>query len=138
MAGMKLLVIGSGSTAPVRLVDPEDVHAFSVVSAAQVDDVARVLTDHGAGGTAAQPGHVTVSIDFVQRNAAGAVGVGWDERFLRWRIQHDNITFPKSSDTDRMRQNMEIFDFDLTAEEMAGIDAMDRGGRVGLHPDEWH
>lgn len=57
---------------------------------------------------------------------------------LRWHIQRGTIVFPKSSDPQRMRENLSIFDFLLTPEEMAAISGLERGGRVGFHPDEWH
>ncbi|MFV0375016.1 aldo/keto reductase [Microbacterium sp.] len=57
---------------------------------------------------------------------------------LRWHVQRDTIVIPKSSAPERMRENARIFDFSLTAEQMAAITALERGGRTGFHPDEWH
>lgn len=56
---------------------------------------------------------------------------------LRWHIQKGNVVFPKSSNPQRMRENFEIFDFDLPVEDLASIDGLDRGeaGRTGPHPD---
>jgi 2,5-diketo-D-gluconate reductase A len=56
---------------------------------------------------------------------------------LRWHLQHGSVVFPKSTNAARMRENLELFDFELAAEEMARIDALDRGeaGRIGGHPD---
>jgi 2,5-diketo-D-gluconate reductase A len=56
---------------------------------------------------------------------------------LRWHVQHGHIVFPKSSHTERMAENFDIFSFELTAEQMSTIDGLDRGeaGRVGPHPD---
>jgi 2,5-diketo-D-gluconate reductase A len=55
---------------------------------------------------------------------------------LRWHIQRGDIAIPKSIRPERMRENIDIFDFELCSEEMAAIDALDRGdaGRVGPHP----
>lgn len=55
---------------------------------------------------------------------------------LRWHVQHGDIAIPKSTRRERMRENIDIFDFQLRSEEMAAIDALDRGdvGRVGPHP----
>jgi 2,5-diketo-D-gluconate reductase A len=55
---------------------------------------------------------------------------------LRWHIQLGNVVFPKSVTVERIRQNIEIFDFQLSADEMAAIDALDRGERIGPDPDE--
>jgi 2,5-diketo-D-gluconate reductase A len=56
---------------------------------------------------------------------------------LRWHIQLGNIVFPKSAAPARIRENFEIFDFELTPEAAAAITALDRGesGRTGPHPD---
>jgi 2,5-diketo-D-gluconate reductase A len=56
---------------------------------------------------------------------------------LRWHIQRGDIVFPKSMHRERMVENMQIFDFELTQEQMARIDALDRGadGRQGSDPD---
>jgi 2,5-diketo-D-gluconate reductase A len=59
---------------------------------------------------------------------------------LRWHIQHGWIVFPKSVTPARIRENLAIFDFDLSAEDMAQIDALDQGesGRIGPHPDRFN
>jgi 2,5-diketo-D-gluconate reductase A len=56
---------------------------------------------------------------------------------LRWQIQHGNIVFPKSVTSARIRENFELFDFQLSAEQMEKIDALDKdeSGRQGPHPD---
>jgi 2,5-diketo-D-gluconate reductase A len=56
---------------------------------------------------------------------------------LRWHIQHGNIVFPKSMNSQRMAENITIFDFELTAEDVTTINALDKGeaGRVGPNPD---
>lgn len=57
---------------------------------------------------------------------------------LRWHIQRGDIVFPKSSNPGRMAQNLDVFDFELTAEQMARVDALDRGQRLGPNPDEFN
>jgi 2,5-diketo-D-gluconate reductase A len=56
---------------------------------------------------------------------------------LRWHIQRGNIVFPKSTTPARIRENFEIFDFELGADELAKIAALDKGeaGRTGPNPD---
>jgi 2,5-diketo-D-gluconate reductase A len=56
---------------------------------------------------------------------------------LRWHLQHGLVVFPKSSSPARLRENFDVFDFELSAEEMARIDRLDRGeaGRTGMHPN---
>ena len=48
---------------------------------------------------------------------------------LRWHIQTGNIVFPKTTNIQHMRDNFDIFDFALTAEEMAEIEKLDCGKR---------
>jgi 2,5-diketo-D-gluconate reductase A len=46
---------------------------------------------------------------------------------LRWLIQRSIVTIPKSVRRERMQQNMDVFDFELTADEVARIETMDTG-----------
>jgi 2,5-diketo-D-gluconate reductase A len=58
---------------------------------------------------------------------------------LRWHIQRGNIVFPKSTTPGRIRENFELFDFELDSGEVERIEALDRGeaGRIGPHPDHF-
>jgi 2,5-diketo-D-gluconate reductase A len=58
---------------------------------------------------------------------------------LRWHLQRGSIVFPKSSNLERLRENFALFDFELGADDIARLDALDRGeaGRVGPHPDSF-
>lgn len=53
---------------------------------------------------------------------------------LRWHVQHGLAPVPKTSDPDRMVENAAIFDFELTADDMAAIDALARPG-AGVDPE---
>jgi len=68
--------------------------------------------------------------------AAAAHGKSPAQVVLRWHIQQGFIVFPKSTHPARIRENLDIFDFELTAHEEAAITALDRGQRVSAHPDE--
>ncbi|MEI3326812.1 MAG: aldo/keto reductase [Thomasclavelia sp.] len=46
---------------------------------------------------------------------------------LRWIYQEGVISLPKSTNLERMRGNIDIFDFELTDEEMKAIEALDTG-----------
>lgn len=54
---------------------------------------------------------------------------------LRWIIQHDVIAIPKSKSGKRMRENLDIFDFALTDEEITQIDALNFEGPINWDPD---
>ena len=59
---------------------------------------------------------------------AGRHGRTGAQVLLRWGIQHGFIVIPKSTDPERIAENAGIFDFRLSAEEMARLDALDRTG----------
>jgi 2,5-diketo-D-gluconate reductase A len=58
---------------------------------------------------------------------------------LRWHIQRGDIVFPKSVTPSRMKENFELFDFELGSTDIATISALDRGesGRIGPNPDKF-
>ncbi|HJQ00776.1 MAG TPA: aldo/keto reductase [Jatrophihabitans sp.] len=68
-----------------------------------------------------------------------AIAVGHDRTpaqiVLRWHIQLGNIIFPKSVTPDRIRENFEIFDFELSEAELDRISALNRDERIGPDPD---
>ena len=55
---------------------------------------------------------------------------------LRWHIERGRIVFPKSVTPERIRENLELFDFELEPGDAEAIDELDRGeqGRTGPHP----
>jgi diketogulonate reductase-like aldo/keto reductase len=54
---------------------------------------------------------------------------------IRWILQHGVTTIPKSVHDDRIRENADVFDFELSDGEMARIDELDRHERIGPDPD---
>lgn len=54
---------------------------------------------------------------------------------LRWELQHELVTIPKSTHPDRIKENAEIFDFDLDVDEMTMIDILNRNERTGNEPE---
>ncbi|MDD3366146.1 MAG: aldo/keto reductase [Sphaerochaetaceae bacterium] len=56
---------------------------------------------------------------------------------LRWNVQHGIVTIPKSVHDYRIRENSQIFDFSLSDEEMAEIDALNQDKRFSSNPDSY-
>ena len=54
---------------------------------------------------------------------------------LRWHLQHGNVVIPKSVTPSRIRENIQVFDFELDDAAMSAIDRLDRRQRIGPDPD---
>ncbi len=70
------------------------------------------------------------------QDAAAAHGVSPAQAVIRWHVQNGIIVFPKANSRSHMEENFDVFGFELTPDEMAAIDAMDRDQRVGTHPEK--
>jgi len=83
-----------------------------------------------------EPGKVTRVLDEpVLKDIARRLHRSAAQVALRWHFQNGVATIPKSVHSERIAANIEIFDFELTAEDMAAIDALDTGRRNGPEPD---
>lgn len=56
---------------------------------------------------------------------------------LRWDIQNNVITIPKSSNVHRLMENASIFDFELTTDDMQKINSLNTNSRIGPDPDDF-
>ncbi|BCU83070.1 putative oxidoreductase YtbE [Polycladomyces abyssicola] len=56
---------------------------------------------------------------------------------LRWNLQHGVVTIPKSVSESRIRENADVFDFELSQEDMAKLDGLNRNQRFGPDPDNF-
>jgi len=72
------------------------------------------------------------------RELAGKYGKTPSQVVLRWDLQHGVVTIPKSVRRERLVENADLFDFELSADEMAKVDALDRGERIGADPDHFN
>ena len=54
---------------------------------------------------------------------------------LRWGVQHGRSVIPKSTKPHRIAENLDVFDFELSAAELAAIDGLETGERGGPEPD---
>jgi 2,5-diketo-D-gluconate reductase A len=75
--------------------------------------------------------------DPVIRGIAAGLGRSPSQVLLRWHVQRGDVVFPKTVSPARLRENLDIFDFELGPADLEAIAALDRGdaGRTGPHPD---
>ncbi|MHA0286191.1 aldo/keto reductase [Mycobacterium sp. C3-094] len=75
--------------------------------------------------------------DPVIKQIADKVGKSTAQVTLRWHIQRGDIVFPKSVTEQRIKDNFELFDFELSSDDLDAISALDKGedGRTGPNPD---
>jgi len=66
---------------------------------------------------------------------AEAHGKSVQQIAIRWHLQEGLIVFPKTTKRERMIENADVFDFELSDDEMSTIAAADKGLRVGADPD---
>ncbi|MDX6356895.1 MAG: 2,5-diketo-D-gluconate reductase [Streptomyces sp.] len=103
------------------------------------DDVRAFGTDHGIATEAWSPiAQGKVLGDPVINAIAERLDRTPAQVTLRWPILRGDIVFPKSVTRSRIEENFRLFDFDLTAEDVAAITALDRGERTGPDPDTFN
>jgi 2,5-diketo-D-gluconate reductase A len=83
----------------------------------------------GKGGDLLRDGRITSLAEKYARTPAQIV--------LRWHVQLDNIVFPKSVTPGRIRENIDVFDFELADDDLATIGTLDSGQRMGPDPDRF-
>jgi 2,5-diketo-D-gluconate reductase A len=119
----------------VPAVNQIEVHPYLVN-----DQVRAYDEDHGIATEAWSPiAQGKVLDDEVITRIAKSVDKTPAQVVLRWHIQRGDIVFPKSVTPERVKSNFEIFDFNLSDDEVDAITGLDRGeaGRTGAHPDEF-
>ena len=57
---------------------------------------------------------------------------------LRWHLQVGTVVIPKSVTPSRIAENLDVFGFTLADDEIAAIEALDAGSRVGPDPDRFN
>jgi diketogulonate reductase-like aldo/keto reductase len=80
-------------------------------------------------------GHGSTLDDPVIGGIARARGKTAAQVMLRWGLQHGRSVIPKSTKPSRIAENINVFDFELSADEMTAIDGLDTGRRGGPEPD---
>jgi diketogulonate reductase-like aldo/keto reductase len=79
--------------------------------------------------------HSSTLQDPVIGDIAAAHGKTPAQVMLRWHLQQGRSVIPKSTKPQRIAENLDVFDFDLSSDELAAIDALDTGQRGGPEPE---
>jgi len=91
------------------------------------------------GGISFYPGWGENRINVMDDPTLAEIGARHDKTpaqvMLRWHLQQGRSAIPKSTYPGRIAENFDVFDFDLTGEELATIDRLDAGRRSGPDPD---
>jgi 2,5-diketo-D-gluconate reductase A len=100
-------------------------------------ELRRFHADHGIVTESYSPlGRATTLLEQAAvRQAAQAHDRTPAQVVLRWHLQHGLVAVPKSSRPERMADNFAVFDFELTADEMSALDALDRGEAAATDSD---
>lgn len=129
-------------TSVVPAVNQIELHPYFQQAAVQtIDEDHRVLTQAWSpiGGITFYPGwgenRKNVMRDPAIAAVAQAHGKTPAQVMLRWHLQQGRSAIPKSTNPSRIAENFDVFDFELTATELAAIDALDTGVRSGPDPD---
>jgi 2,5-diketo-D-gluconate reductase A len=128
------LVVGDEVHAAVNQIET---HPFNQRTADQA-----LMREHGVQIESWGPfaeGQNNIFSDPVLSEIGAAHGKSVAQVVLRWLTQRDVIVIPKSIRPERMRENIDVFDFQLTDDEMARVAAMDTGTTLFFdHADpEW-
>jgi diketogulonate reductase-like aldo/keto reductase len=78
--------------------------------------------------------HGSTLDDPVMGAIAQAHGKSPAQVMLRWGLQEGRSVIPKSTKPSRIAENIDVFDFELSAEEISAIDGLDTGRRGGPDP----
>jgi 2,5-diketo-D-gluconate reductase A len=126
--------LAAGSTV-VPAVNQIEIHPYFVQ-----DDVRAFDSAHGIATEAWSPiAQGAVLDDPTVVRIAGRLARTPAQVTLRWHIQRGDIVFPKSVTPERIAENFALFDFELSAEDMAAVTALHRTtGRRGPDPDDFN
>jgi 2,5-diketo-D-gluconate reductase A len=104
------------------------------------DEVRAYNRQHGIATEAWSPiAQGAVLDDPVVEGIAKATGKSPAQVVLRWHIQRGDIVFPKSVTPERIKENFDIFDFELSPDDVEAITDLNKGekGRTGPNPDQF-
>ncbi|MFE0465247.1 aldo/keto reductase [Kitasatospora sp. NPDC058965] len=126
-----------------RLLDHSDlvpaVNQIELHPGLQQAELRAFHAEHGIATEAWSPlAQGAVLDDAVITAIAARTGKSPAQVVLRWHLQLGHVVIPKSVTPDRIRQNFDVFDFQLTEEDLAAVATADRGLRTGPDPDTFN
>ncbi|MDB5167661.1 MAG: glyoxal reductase [Candidatus Saccharibacteria bacterium] len=93
----------------------------------------------GKGGTGGNSSH---DVPLLEQPILTTIGLKYNKTpaqvVIRWHIQNGLIVIPKSVHEDRIKQNFDVFDFELTDDDMKAINGLETGKRGGANPDTFN
>jgi len=116
-----------------------ELHPYFTQPAVQAADAARGVVTQAwspiGGITFYRESNGSVLDDTTLAEIAAAHGKTPAQVMLRWHLQQGRSAIPKSTKPTRIAENFDVFDFELSGDELARIDALDTGHRGGPDPD---
>ncbi|MFF2361259.1 aldo/keto reductase [Streptomyces sp. NPDC058122] len=130
------------ATSVVPAVNQLEIHPyFQQRAVLDFDDRHHILNQAWSpiGGITFYPGYgehrTSVLEDPAVTAIAKAHGKSPAQVLLRWGLQQGRSVIPKSTKRERIAENLDVFDFDLSADELTALDALETGRRGGPEPD---
>ena len=118
--------------------NPPAVNQIEVHPYLTQDEVRGFCAEHGIAVEAWSPiGQGLELDDPVIGSIAERVGKTPAQVVLRWHIERGDIVFPKSVTPSRVKENFDIFDFELSGGDVAEISALNKNQRTGPDPDKF-
>ena len=131
------------STEIIPAVNQVELHPYFTQHEVQVADAEHGIVTQAwspIGGITFYPGWGEDRRNVMEDPAIAAIGHAHDKSpaqvMLRWHLQQGRSAIPKSTNPSRIAENFNVFDFELSEAELAGINALDTGVRNGPDPDE--
>ncbi|MCX8530542.1 MAG: aldo/keto reductase [Rhodoluna sp.] len=101
------------------------------------NEVRQYNSEHGIATEAWSPlGRGRFSENATLQGVAAKHGKTVAQVIIRWHIELGNLVIPKTSNPDRLKENIDVFGFTLDHEDMAAIATLNTGERVGPNPDD--
>jgi 2,5-diketo-D-gluconate reductase A len=103
------------------------------------EDIIAVNDDLGIVTEAYSPLGLSADLDNeTVRSVAESVGRSAAQVILRWHLQLGRVVFPKSVTPQRIQENFDLFDFELSDDQIQAISAVNSDNRLGSHPNDFN